>query len=134
MLNPSTADASVNDPTIRRCIGYTRREGYGSLVVVNLYALRSTDPVELARHAAPCGPDNDAAILAAAEDARLIVAAWGSDTMAPARARAVEHLLDGLPLWCLGTNKDGEPKHPLYLAADLCLLPYNDAAERLAVR
>lgn len=132
MLNPSKADANVDDPTIRRVRGFSRRAGYCGFIVVNLYALRSTDPAELTRDPAPCGEDNDAAILAAAEDASQVVCAWGSDPMAPPRARAVERLLDGLPLWCLGTNKDGEPKHPLYLAGTTQLVPYGDAAGRRA--
>lgn len=130
MLNPSTADASVNDPTIRRCIGYTRSWGYGSLAVVNLYALRATDPDELRRHPSPCGPDNDAAIFDAAVAASLIVCAWGADPMAPARARAVEgHLLDGMPLFCLGRAKEGEPRHPLMMKGDL--KPQSYAARRV---
>lgn len=131
MLNPSTADASVDDPTIRRVRGFSRRAGHYGFIVVNLYALRATDPAELARHDAPNGPDNDAAILAAAEDADQIVCAWGAHPMAPPRARAVEHLLDGLPLFCLGTTKEGEPRHPLYVPGTQELARYGVAARQV---
>jgi len=124
MLNPSTADHSLDDPTIRRVRGFSRRAGFGGFIVVNLYALRATDPAELARHEAPCGPDNDAAILTACEQATQVVCAWGAHPMAPARARTVEHLIDGIPLFCLGTTQDGEPRHPLYVAGTQELEPY----------
>lgn len=132
MLNPSTADENVNDKTIRRCIGFTTREGYSSLAVVNLYAMRSPYPEDLRRHAAPCGPDNDAAIIDVARGAGLVICAWGADPMAPPRARAVEDLLADVPLWCLGWSKEGEPRHPLMLAKGTPLQPYNEAAAGLA--
>ena len=65
MLNPSTADAETDDPTLRRCIGYSRAWGYGGLAVVNLFGLRTTDPRELRRHADPVGRRNDDYVLAA---------------------------------------------------------------------
>jgi hypothetical protein len=131
MLNPSTADASEDDPTIRRVRGFSRRAGHHAFIVVNLYALRATDPAELARHDSPCGPDNDAAILAACQDATQVVCAWGAHSMAPPRARAVEHLLDGIPLFCLGFTKEGEPRHPLYVAGTQDLVPYENAAAQV---
>ena len=132
MLNPSTADADVNDPTIRRCIDFTQRWGYGKLLVLNLYAYRATDPAELLRCADPCGPDNDRVITELAPACDLTVCAWGAHPMAPPRARAVEELLGpDVPLWCLSWTKEGEPRHPLYLPAALDPEPYNDAAYTL---
>ncbi len=121
MLNPSTADATVDDPTIRRCIGFARREGCGALEVVNLYALRATDPKELQRHAAPRGPQSDQYVARAiAHCDGPIICAWGAD---PA-ARSVQGDMIGLiqragriPM-CLGTTKAGMPRHPLYLPKD----------------
>lgn len=58
-LNPSIADATLDDPTLRKCVGFARRWGCGHLVLVNLFALRATDPREMKRHPSPVGPDND---------------------------------------------------------------------------
>lgn len=123
MLNPSTADADVDDPTIRRCLGFARREHCGGIEVVNLYALRATNPVELGRHPRPEGPDNVKEWLAAWDEHphALVVAAWGA------------HLLQRLPVsnaaytlgwkersdWrCLGRSKSGAPLHPLFVRSD----------------
>ena len=78
MLNPSTADAEVLDPTVRRCVGFARGWGFGSLEVVNLFAFRATDPRDLLRAAAPVGAANDRAILDAASAADRVVVAWGT--------------------------------------------------------
>ena len=120
MLNPSTADATQDDPTVRRCIGFSKAWGYGGLVVVNLFAFRATDPAELlARRTLAVGPDNDAAILAAAESSSVVVAAWGVHGTHLGRADAVTSLIRraGYSLRCLGRTKGGLPRHPLYVAA-----------------
>lgn len=124
MLNPSTADACVDDPTIRRCVSFSKAWGFGEIQVVNLFAFRSTDPKRLRREADPVGPENDAAIARAALEAGLIVAAWGGhDT----RGRA-DHVLSILRDWnvvrCLGTTKGGHPRHPLYVPAKTPLTDY----------
>jgi hypothetical protein len=130
MLNPSTATAEQDDPTIRRCIGYARTWGWGSLEVVNLFALRATDPKELPKQqkrggvASVIGPDNDAAIVAAAERAGLIVMAYGNHGALFARDAEVLRLLDGRTLFCLGTAKTGRPLHPLYLSSNLKPVPF----------
>lgn len=124
MLNPSTADARVDDPTIRRCVGFARNMGAGWLTVVNLFALRSTDPRALASHTDPIGPENDAHIVDAAGRATVVIAAWGADRFAPARAEAVRHLLAPRALHALGVTKDGAPRHPLYLRGDAELAPW----------
>lgn len=114
MLNPSTADAVVNDPTIRRLIAFARREGRGGLQVVNLYALRSPDPIALYGHPDPVGPGNDRHIAEAVRGAGDVLVAWGANP-GPQAAR-VAHVLGmiGRPV-CLGTTKDGHPRHPLYV-------------------
>ncbi len=115
MLNPSTADADQDDPTIRRCIGFARRWGYDGLIVTNLYAYRATKPKVLRTVADPVGPDNDTHLLACSLD-RPVVAAWGANAD-PARVAAVLELLPG-DIYTLGLTKDGQPRHPLYVRAD----------------
>ncbi len=111
MLNPSTADAEKDDPTIRRCMAFAKREGFTHLNVVNLYALRSPDPRHLALAEDPVGPENDAWIDKEVRGARLVVAAWGAHPFAVDRAKDVARRVG--QLWCLGKTKDGCPKHPL---------------------
>lgn len=120
MLNPSTATAEQDDPTIARCTERARRLGYGGLEVINLFGLRSTDPKALYGHADPVGPDNDSAILSAAERGNLICA-WGNHGKLRGRDKAVLKLLRiaGLPALALKVSKDGHPSHPLYLPYDL---------------
>lgn len=115
MLNPSTADHAVDDPTIRRCLDFARQWGYGSLQVVNLFALRATDPQALRQVTDPVGPANDQAIVEAARTADRVVVAWGVHGSWRQRDATVCRLLEGTPLYHLGLTKDGQPKHPLYL-------------------
>jgi hypothetical protein len=118
MLNPSTADHRVDDPTIRRCMGFARRWGYGSLVVVNLFAFRTPSPALLARAPAPVGPQNDQYLRAARRRTQDIVVAWGTHGSLHGRDRVVIELLGRRrrrPLLCLGTTAHGYPRHPLYL-------------------
>lgn len=118
-LNPSTADAEIDDPTIRRMVGFSRAWGFGSLEVVNLFAWRATDPRALRSVPDPVGPDNDRCIVEAAARASLIVACWGADPMVARRSRAVLDLLApaNVDVVCLGRTRDGHPRHPLYLSA-----------------
>lgn len=123
MLNPSTADALVDDPTIRRCKDFARRWGYSDICVVNMFALRATDPAELTRADDPTGPDNDY-VISNVPKGIPVVAGWGAHkTATPARVRRVIELL-GRTLLCLGTNADGSPKHPLYLSKEAKLRPW----------
>jgi len=120
MLNPSTADASQEDPTIRRCVGFARSWGYGALAIVNLFALRSTDPRALYAHATPVGERNDAFIAAQATISDLVIAAWGVHGAHQDRGAAVLRMLRReVKVRCIGVTKDGHPKHPLYLRGDL---------------
>lgn len=117
-LNPSTADARQDDPTIRRCIGFARDWGYGGLVVTNLFAFRATYPADLKAAADPVGPRNDAWIRRMAGQVEIIVAAWGNDGLWLDRSERVQQMLAGR-LHCLRLNAGGEPAHPLYLPAGL---------------
>ncbi|WP_300747618.1 DUF1643 domain-containing protein [Pseudomonas sp.] len=121
MLNPSTADASEDDPTIRRCIGFATALGAGAIDVVNLFALRATDPAELRKHAAPEGPENIVHIARAASGAEMVICAWGAHAFAKPRARVVLGVLASMSITphCLRQTKDGHPAHPLYLPSSL---------------
>jgi hypothetical protein len=123
MLNPSTADADADDNTIRKCIGFARRWGYGELLVWNLYAYRATDPRELAAAADPIGRLNEDHLWPLMERADRIVAAWGS---LPNRGRYVhrERVMFWGPfhereVYALSVLKHGHPRHPLYAPYDL---------------
>ncbi len=118
MLNPSTADETENDPTVRRCIGFAQEWKCGSLEVVNIFAYRSTDPKKLEKVPDPVGPDNDNSILKAAHRADIVVAAWGTWGRVQDRGEAVRRLLESCDVHHLGLTKAGYPKHPLYLRAD----------------
>jgi len=116
MLNPSIADETEPDPTIRKCIGFAKRWGYGVLRVVNLFALVSTDPKGLKSHPAPVGPDNDMWITRATYDAERIVCAWGTHGTLHGRGRDVWGLLSDSVLLSFKTTANGQPWHPLMLA------------------
>lgn len=119
MLNPSTASASENDPTIRRCIRFAQAWGFAKLHVGNLFAFRATDPRALLTAGDPVGPDNDRALLEIASRCGVVVAAWGI----PARTlfrRSSEVLgtIGAVRRWsALGLTKNGCPRHPLYVPA-----------------
>ncbi|MBI5902597.1 MAG: DUF1643 domain-containing protein [Deltaproteobacteria bacterium] len=117
-LNPSTADEVEDDPTIRRCVNYAKRWGYGALCMMNLFAYRATEPAMMKAQAKPVGADNDRWLVEAAKDAGIIVAAWGAKGTHLQRDQAVRLLLAGR-VSCLGKTKDGHPKHPLYVKADV---------------
>lgn len=128
MLNPSTADAQHNDPTIHRCVRFAQRWGYGALDVVNLFAYRATDPKVLKTIPDPIGPENDAYLLAAATQAERIVLAWGNWGALGQRNQQVLQLFPVQSrLYCLGKTLAGQPRHPLYLSYDSQLLPWCSA-------
>ena len=120
-LNPSTADETADDPTIRREIGFAKAWDFGGLVKLNLFGLRATDPHELLRVEDPVGPGNDAALrtFSELEDAR-VVAAWGVYGALTGRDRQVADMLleRGITLYALGFTNGGVPRHPLYLRRD----------------
>jgi hypothetical protein len=128
MLNPSTADATQDDPTIRRCIAFAKREGMTHLTVVNLFALRATDPRELELADDPIGPENDRHISEeVAKHRGCVVAAWGAHQFAKPRAEAVLALYG--PLYCLGKTKAGYPRHPLYVKGDQPFIELGGSSE-----
>jgi hypothetical protein len=131
MLNASTADCYDDDPTVRRCIDFARRQGYDGLGVLNLYGLRSTDPKALLTAPDPVGPDNDDYLrLSLTERVRRglpVVAAWGVNA-SPDRVAQVLDLVPGVDWRCLGHTKAGAPRHPLYVRGDQPLIPLRGAA------
>lgn len=125
MLNPSTADATEDDPTIRRCIGFAKQWGCSGLIVANLYALRSTDPKQLWKHSDPVGPKNDGILRALAQQPAAIVCAWGANAKQDRVKTFYDFMVaDGADLLCLGTTISGAPRHPLYLRRDAELIPW----------
>ena len=135
MLNPSTADAEVDDPTIRRCIGFAKALDASGVAVVNLYAYRATQPADLWRCPDPVGPENDETLAMffdmAARYNFPIIAAWGANAKAD-RVRDVLAMPGAERLQALGLTKHGAPRHPLYLRADTQLQPLVDSALRPA--
>lgn len=121
MLNPSTADEVNNDPTISRCERRAKQWGYGGIYVVNLFALRSTEPAALYAEADPVGEFNDAAILASARNSGVLVCAWGTHGKLHQRGDKVLEMLRGIGVkpHALRINADGSPAHPLYLPYSL---------------
>ena len=128
-LNPSTATATEDDPTVRRMIGFAQREGATEMRLVNIYAARATDPSDLWRMADPIGRFNDEHIAREAEAADVMIAAWGATARAQARASVVLAIMrQHGPVYRLGdTTQHGAPRHPLYLRGDM---PLDVHAER----
>jgi hypothetical protein len=125
MLNPSTADAFDNDPTVTRCMERTHALGCDGLVVTNLFAYRSTDPAALRKVPDPIGPSNDEVIAYHARKAALVVCGWGALGSLYGRSGAVLGLLKsiGVNPHYLRLTAGGEPGHPLYLPYDLVPRP-----------
>ena len=125
MLNPSTADAENDEPTIRRCMGFAATWGYGELAFGNLFAYRSTAPFDLIEKADdPIGPMNDGALIEIAATSDRIVCAWGNQGTLRNRDQDVRKLLKGRELVALEITGTGQPKHPLYVRADIEVVSY----------
>jgi hypothetical protein len=120
MLNPSTADADTDDPTIRRVVSFAENRGHERVVVANLFAYRATRPHDLLIHGRPVGADNKTYLSQIVAGNRHVVVAWGTwgERVDPDMVKWFCDLCKraGTTMWCLGTNKDGSPKHPLYVA------------------
>jgi hypothetical protein len=120
-LNPSTADAVTDDPTLIRCMGYARDWGFGGVITANLFAWRATDPRELRLAADPIGPYNDRWLRRLTRTAPRVVAAWGNGGEYLDRANTVRRRIHGL--YCLRLTSRDQPAHPLYLPRDLKAFP-----------
>jgi hypothetical protein len=128
MLNPSTADETTDDPTIRRCIGFARAWGFGSLAVGNLFAFRTPKPGDLRISAEPIGAGNDDWLLRLQAGSDLTVAAWGNHGGFLDRGSVVRSILPNLHV--LRLTKNGEPQHPLYLPRDAVPLSWVQATSQ----
>lgn len=126
LCNPSTATERETDPTFTRGIGFAQRLSAGGIVFVNVAAFRATDPKEL-RHVEPIGAENLAALRLAARVGSQVIAGWGSIGAGLVTDATNEALMyHGGPIYCLGTTKEGHPKHPLYIPADAPLLVWRE--------
>jgi hypothetical protein len=126
MLNPSTADAKVDDPTIRSCVRLARGLGYGSIEVVNVFGWRATNPDELPKQADPMGPMNERIVAAAVARCDVVICAWGANAMAAGKTQYLcDRILSYRPAaYCLGKTKSGAPRHPLYVKSGTALETY----------
>ncbi|WP_041742300.1 DUF1643 domain-containing protein [Collimonas fungivorans] len=125
MLNPSTADAALDDPTIRRCHSFAKSWDCAGIIVANLYALRATNPEDLWISQDPVGPDNDMHLAALILEHETVVCAWGANAR-PERIVAVAKMFSkrNRPM-CLGITKHGAPRHPLYVCGNQPLIDWS---------
>lgn len=121
LLNPSTADATTDDNTLRRCVGFAERWGYDVVELANLFAYRTSEPNELETVDDPFGPENWHHLSEACRGADRVVVGWGAydiaSTLGLSYVARVIHLTGG-EVYCLGETKEGHPRHPLYIPAD----------------
>lgn len=116
MLNPSTADESKDDPTIRRCIGFAKSWGYGGFYVGNLFAYRSSSPKDLLSATHPKGLHNYAHLVDMESKCEKVVFAWGNGPiLKKLKIELPTETVGKAPAYCIALSKDGTPKHPLYL-------------------
>jgi hypothetical protein len=132
LLNPSTADESSDDPTVRRCIGFAKAWGFGAVAISNLFAFRTPYPALPPACPHPVGPENDAWLDRLHEESSLTVAAWGNHGRLLGRGTVVQQMLPGLQI--LGLTIHAEPRHPLYVRAGASAHPWSTAIDRLQSR
>ena len=122
MLNPSTADAEIDDPTIRRCMGFAKSWGRDGIEVVNLFAFRATSPKDMQTAADPVGPENEVHVEEAVAECFEVICAWGAHGSFKAQDMVMQRWLREAGVfqpYSLGETVDGQPRHPLYLKANL---------------
>ena len=124
-LNPSVANEQADDNTVRKCINIARRDGFGEMVMLNAYAYCSTNPRGLDYQPDPKGELNDKYIVQECKTSSKIVIAWGSH-VSDERHNTLLKLLESFSLWCFAKNKDGKPKHPLYVALSTQLILFSE--------
>ena len=131
MVNPSTADAENDDPTIRKVLGFAERLHCDRIIVGNKFAYRATDVTELRRAADPIGPENDRHVEQILRDGDLHIAAWGTLSKLPeslqARWKDIVRIADrvGCRLHCIGFNTDKHPRHPLMTSYKAIMVPWD---------
>lgn len=122
-LNPSTADETNDDATIRRCRNFAKAWGFGAMCMTNLFAFRATQPSVMKAAQNPIGNDNDKWLSNIADSAKIIVVAWGNHGSFLGRDAEVLRLLNR-PVYCFGISKSFQPKHPVRLRKDLSPILY----------
>ncbi|BBD23510.1 DUF1643 domain-containing protein [Streptococcus constellatus] len=122
-LNPSITDENIDDPTITRCINFAKDWGYGTLLMANLFAFRSTYPKDIYLIDDPIGKDNDYYLLECVTQSDLIVACWGNNGTYMNREKVITELVPNL--YCLQKNKNGTPHHPLRPPRNIHPVPFN---------
>lgn len=122
-LNPSTADETKNDPTIRKCIGFAKRWGFEGLCMTNLFAFRATQPKEMLKCGNPIGDGNESYLREIASDAGMILAAWGTNGSHLGRDQWAKRTIPNL--MALKINRDGSPMHPLYVPYETVPVRFN---------
>lgn len=129
-LNPSTADETKDDQTIRKCIGFAKRWGFSALCMTNLFAWRARQPEDMKRVENPSGEDNQHHLLQCASEAGIIIAAWSKHGSYRNQDLIVMQWLDGIgaTLHCLRLNADGSPEHPLYVPYEVTPKPYTEVS------
>lgn len=131
-INPSTADASVDDATVRKWIGFCKRWGASRFIVGNVFAYRSTDVSQLATVADPFGDEIGDHVTDIINDSDILVPCWGNTTKVPPKLQfAFDVLMDALvssgkPVRHFGLTKAGDPKHPLMLSYGTPLVAFDD--------
>jgi len=134
LLNPSTADAEIDDPTVRKCVGFGERFGYGGIAIGNAYALRATDPRDLKasiRRGVDPWADNDDHLAWLAHTCPTVIVGWGQGILSSLHGRHTLRQLDACPnVLCLAVTEDGHPGHPLYLPNSTTPKPFDGAAYR----
>lgn len=130
LLNPATATESAEDPTLRRCVGFARRWGYASLVLLNLFGFRSVHPAALRAVADPVGPENARYLQNVQAD--VVVIGWGRQGTYQGQDRVALRAIANP--YALAINRDGTPRHPLYVPYAVPLRPYRQAAPRVTQR
>lgn len=129
-LNPSTADDKIDDPTIRRCIGFAEREDFGGFIMANLFAYRATSPTDMKNSLNPIGDLNNEWLGKSIHACKKVIACWGGHGSHLDRHTEVSDLLKSYctatPILCFGKTQNGQPKHPLYLASTTKLIDYFD--------
>lgn len=123
-LNPSTADHEMDDPTIKKCIGFAEKLNFGGICMCNLFAFRATNPNDMMSSQSPIGIDNDLYVTMHAEKAGMVIAAWGNTGYYLHRDKEVLALLSNVDVFALNINKSGQPQHPLYICSDSEPKPY----------
>jgi hypothetical protein len=131
MLNPSTADDKIDDPTIKALIRWCQHHSYGSFEVVNIFAVRSSDPIAIYQIGDPIGPRNEAVIRRAVDRADIVICAWGAHLAARDHVHRLMTEISKVKehVFCLGITKLGAPRHPLYIAANQPLIEFSPRKE-----